>query len=272
MLKNRAAILGLLLMLGIAVFAAWQEFSSRAVQYQSILNPADPNAGHEQVDENKLGTAWSRIADVATRFWRWTTAEPVALYTAVLSFFSGVLVVVSFVQIRYLIRADKTARISAIAANLSARAAIGLQLPIIRIQPTSLGHGEDPESENCYVHSVTVFNNGATKAFPKEIIYGWTVGEALPAKPSYRFSNRFPLNSILEPNGKNVMQNLTGLQLLKKGEWSKICGGNYLWFYCTIFYEDFMEERRGHGFCWLWTGGMGMGWRPDSSPPYNQKT
>jgi hypothetical protein len=47
----------------------------------------------------------------------WKPNDPVSLYTLVLSMFSGLLVVVSVVQIRYLIRADRTARITAQAAN-----------------------------------------------------------------------------------------------------------------------------------------------------------
>jgi hypothetical protein len=47
------------------------------------------------------------------RFWNWSTRDPVAFYTSVLAVFTGCLVVISAVQIRFLIRADENARKSA---------------------------------------------------------------------------------------------------------------------------------------------------------------
>ena len=53
----------------------------------------------------------------------WKPSDPVSLYTLVLAFFSGALVIISAIQIRFLILADRTARISAIAARRAANAA-----------------------------------------------------------------------------------------------------------------------------------------------------
>lgn len=57
-------------------------------------------------------------------FWEWTSHDPVALYTFWLAIFTFCLVLVSATQIRYLIRADETARTSAEAALTTARTAI----------------------------------------------------------------------------------------------------------------------------------------------------
>lgn len=54
--------------------------------------------------------------------WNWTTQDPVSFYTFLLAIFTAALVSVSAVQIRFLIRADRTARISAIAARRAANA------------------------------------------------------------------------------------------------------------------------------------------------------
>jgi hypothetical protein len=60
---------------------------------------------------------------------------------------------------------------------------------------------------------------------------------------------------------------------LKDGDWSKICRGNYIWFYCEIIYEDFMDERHSHGFCWRWqSDGQSLVWRVDGTHSYNRKT
>jgi hypothetical protein len=65
--------------------------------------------------------------DYLQRFWEWTTHDAVSFYTAVLALFTIVLGVVSIVQIRYLRRADVTARTSADAARDSANAAIATE-------------------------------------------------------------------------------------------------------------------------------------------------
>jgi amino acid transporter len=173
-------------------------------------------------------------------------------------------------------RSIAASEIAANAADLSARAAIALQLPIIRVQPSGLGRGESINGqgtiEDCYVHSVIVSNLGDTKAFPKEVLFGWTAGETLPDKPKYKFVMKFPQNCILQPNQLGLSQSLHGSLILKEGQWAKICGGNYLWFYCAILYEDFMGETRSHGFCWLWGhDGTGMGWRIEKAAAYNKK-
>jgi hypothetical protein len=205
-----------------------------------------------------------------------TAEKQIAYYTKWLAWFTGALVAVSAFQGYFLLRSDKTARIAANAADLSARAAISLQLPIIRVEPDKLGHGEFASGqeiiEDCYVHSVSVSNLGATKAFPKEVLFGWTAGETLPEEPSYQCVARFPHNCILKPDQINFIQPLVGGLILKEGQWTRICGGNYLWFYCAILYEDFMGETRTHGFCWRWSStGMGVDWRVEKAAAYNKK-
>jgi hypothetical protein len=65
----------------------------------------------------------------------WVPVDSVGLYTLVLAVFTGLLTLVSAAQGYFLLRADKTARIAADAANLNAKAAIAIELPIIRIPP-----------------------------------------------------------------------------------------------------------------------------------------
>jgi uncharacterized membrane protein len=71
----------------------------------------------------------------------WVPTDSVGLYTLVLAVFTGLLAIVSGVQGVFLLRADKTARIAANAADLSAKAAIAVQLPVIRIVPQQFGFG-----------------------------------------------------------------------------------------------------------------------------------
>jgi hypothetical protein len=202
--------------------------------------------------------------------------EDVKITDKLLVVLTGLLVGVGAFQAFYLLGTLKATAVAANAAALSARAAIALQLPIIRVDPDSLGHGESTSGqeiiEDCYVHSVSISNLGDTKAFPKEVLFGWTAGETLPDKPKYRFTAKSPHNCILKPNQIGLVQPLHGSLVLKEGQWTKICGGNYLWFYCAVLYVDFMGEIRSHGFCWRWGyTGMGMGWRVDKAAAYNEK-
>jgi len=253
-----------------AALAIWCVLDSPS--FQSCINEAQYSAPENQFP--KIASDFLRSPGCVGEFLKTNETVFAAYSTVIIAIFTTILGIFTISLARSSRISADAAKTAAQAADLSARAAIALQLPIIRVQPDSLSREEFPQSENCYVNSVTVSNMGARKAFPKEIIYGWTVGEVLPDKPKYTSADKFPLNSILEPDiQKSVMQSLTGVQLLKKGEWSKICRGNYLWFYCTIFYDDFMEETRSHGFCWRWSDiGMGMGWRADTKTAYNQKT
>jgi hypothetical protein len=175
-------------------------------------------------------------------------------------------------------RAANAAAKSADAADRSARATVAIQLPIIRISPNKMSHGDSrvgtEQIEYCSVDSIILSNLGATKAFPKEILYGWTIGDALPAEPSYRYVDSFLPNYILEADPSiTPHKRLSGVMTLKAGQWSEICKGNCLWFYCELLYDDFMGESRSHGFCWCWANiGMGMGWRIEANPSYNRKT
>lgn len=192
---------------------------------------------------------------------------------------------IAAVQARQTRVSNREAQRAANAAERSARAAAAIQLPIIRIEPDNLGHGTettigDEQLETCYVHAVTVANVGAEKAFPKEILYGWTIGEKLPDEPSYQYLDRFPLNSILVPRSIltpdkqfDFSQRLSGCYVLKVDQWSEISSGNRLWFFCCLLYDDFMGESHSHGFCWIWSNtGMGMGWRDERHPAYNRRT
>lgn len=56
-------------------------------------------------------------------FWNWTTKDGVTFFNGILCIFTGALAIVSFTQIRFLIKTDKTARLTARAAIRAANAA-----------------------------------------------------------------------------------------------------------------------------------------------------
>jgi hypothetical protein len=225
---------------------------------------------HERQEkaDRKLAFETQRIADYTDRL---------ALFT-VLLFCVAVLQAGLFVwQLLYMRTGIKDASIAANAANLSARATVALQLPIITISPDSIMHGDTiaggQPSEDCGVPSVIIGNRGATAAMPIETLYGYIVGEELPKTPSYQYLERFLPGTIIDTPPKLTRQTLTLRCQLSSGQWAKICGGNSFWFYCLLRYEDFMEEERSVGFCWRWSNtGMGLAWKAEKIPAYNRKT
>jgi hypothetical protein len=71
-----------------------------------------------------------------TAFWDWTTHDAVSFYTSVLAIFTGVLGATAIVQIRYLRRADETARVTAKAARDAAEvAAKSANVSLLALRP-----------------------------------------------------------------------------------------------------------------------------------------
>lgn len=170
------------------------------------------------------------------------------------------------------LRSIEATELAAEAAMLSARSAIALQLPIIRIKPHALNKGQLSDgqsiSEYCSVEYLTVSNLGSTKAFPVEVRYGWAIGETLVGQRTFLTTETFPPNLIYEPDPMSEQRKVLRFNMpLKPGEWSLICETRLpLWFYCTFGYDDFMGKRHDVAFCWRWQRvGMGMDWRVDET-------
>jgi hypothetical protein len=84
-------------------------------------NVKEPNTQSDEApNEQKIAkSAWERLSIIWNRTWD----DPVAFYTFVLSIFTALLAVISAVQIAFLFRADKTARMAAEAARGSLKIA-----------------------------------------------------------------------------------------------------------------------------------------------------
>ena len=99
-------------------FSAWWIVES---SYRASLNPpathtTSPKTNSKSGDDYPNESVWDGIAAIPRR----TVHDPVALWTLALSVFSGILTVVSIRQFSYLRRADRNARLAAVAARHSA--------------------------------------------------------------------------------------------------------------------------------------------------------
>ena len=178
-------------LLSVAVFALGVLFSTQPPIYDAQRDKAGKYADNEA----------AKIA----------IDERLARYTWWLAVLTGGLVVVAVGQGYFLLRADRTARIAANAANLSAKAAVGQKLPIIRCRTPHLwpaqnaaqiqnfaGTGDPTRNDFIKVIDLGFFNFGETLAYPQECGLGWMLTEApnaVPTEPIYTTVR--PLNSEL---------------------------------------------------------------------------
>jgi hypothetical protein len=247
-----------------------------------LTPPAQQNTGqHGTSDQNtkeKISEHGNKTESL------WVPTDSVGLYTLVLAVFTGLLVVVSAGQGFFLLRADKTARIAANAAERSARAAINIELPILAARVGQFGFGTaknhvdgiEEVYEYCVAGRLNIANGGRTKAFPLQIECGWIFADQLPSMPSYSFTKQLTLNALLDPGDDEPMSiNISecvfrtglGFRDAVREEKSK------LWFCCRITYLDFMQERHESGICWRRDEGFGGGiFIEERAPAYNRKT
>lgn len=173
------------------------------------------------------------------------------------------------------------ARKSADAAMLSAQAAIGLELPFLRIEPDKVGFGDSQEGDGARrhywgVYTLKMSNIGRTRAVPIEIQCGWTFGDALPDEPIYKWSTGFKVDAVIEPLPAEPvefwMHELTMDVPADASTQLRERKAN-LWFYVCFVYLDFMKTRHEDCFCWRRVEGFGMGqFVTDDTPAYNRRS
>lgn len=211
----------------------------------------------------------------------WLTHDGAVFFTFVLSFIAAAQAGLFLWQLRYMKVGIKDASIAAKAADLSARAAIAMRMPIIRARPTNLNNGRTlsqdgvTQIENCSVPYLTFSNHGKDRAFPIETHFGWTIAHTLPERAEYPVVVPFDTDLIFEPDPNITKRQFTGFTMsIKDGQWSLICSNKLpVWFYCCVVYEDFMEQRHTWGLCWRWQNvGFAMDWLEEDNPTYKYKT
>jgi len=206
------------------------------------------------------------------------SSERVAYYTKVLAIFTAVLSAFGLLQIFFLIRADKNAKSAADAASLSARAAIAIELPIIRAEPSDFRWNLPKKVDDQVRHSFNIngiyFSNlGRTKAFPIEVRFGYSAGDELPATPVYSFTKDFSVSVVLE--AEPLLKVLREIDFeVPPDLFDKLRASSAkLWIYCNLIYLDFMQKRHEAAFCWERFQRPGSGvFRDDPTPAYNKKT
>jgi hypothetical protein len=162
--------------------------------------------------------------------------------------------------------ASQAAIIAAQAAELNARAAIGIELPIVRaVPPDALMHTEDligkdepysggvddgPPTKYSAVPSIEFTNEGRTPAFLTRLSVGWAASKELPASPMFWRSDRLGHAAVLLPGRGYGANRDYGIEL-SDDELAAIQKDEaWLWLYGSLEYTDFLGEKRQTRFCW----------------------
>ena len=214
--------------------------------------------------------------------------------TLVLVVVGGLQLAMFFRQLRYMRVgmndakiAAEAARDAANAANLSAKAAIALELPLLRVSPSIPVPLKDDATilfipsariegtpitqitKYAVIDDLIVHNVGRTSATPLGIKLGTMVAHELEGEPMYTNDHGAEAQSLL-PGDKSVQAPIAVIITLTAGEMQQLQKpGEFFWIYVEIAYLDFMDQKHEVRFCWRWERHISGGWRwaPQSAVP-----
>jgi hypothetical protein len=226
---------------------------SQPNQQQHINTPDTP--ANTASDQHKPSKSFRERLSV---IWDRTWEDPVAFYTFVLGIFTFFLVAVSAGQGYFLFRADKTARIAAEAAALNAKAAIGVELPIITLLRMDLMYGPGIAGfirgvpPDTIRPTITLKNIGRTAA---ELVGGGittNVHDVLPEKPTY-LQFQFAAGRLLTTDNSVSIPPAEYVVSLDASEIASIeAQTKALWIYGFLTYQDFLGTAHEMRFCAKW--------------------
>jgi hypothetical protein len=220
--------------LAFAAFALWVAgfvwIESSIGQFQNNQPTKHSEAKSQQPSEHIIAEREARAT------------ETIANFTIVLAFANAALFGLGLIQIWFVRRADKTSRIAADAATLTAKAAIGIELPTFYCPPPNLIFQKG--DARCAINFI---NKGRTFAAISETCMTFRSARALPPKP------RYPVNSIEQHQiflEKDLQCTIARNHTFSGEEWdAALKGETVLWVYGYFRYRDFLQDKHIERFC-----------------------
>lgn len=242
----------LLCFFGLLMFATWPSKHPHP--------PAHAQAAGERGDQTANENGGEKPKE---SFWRRTVDDPIALFTGALTIFTAVLAGVSAVQFYFIIRADRTARdsadaaqLAAKAADLSAQAAIGVALPSLHIE--RLGPMLADEAFDIWIRHlgirIDIRNYGKTPAFVTDVILNVHLSkDELPTSPVYKPFYRFRKRFVVDGGACYSFDDDSHINPFTKEDIEAIAAGAIvLQVYGVIRYRDFLDAAHECGFLFLY--------------------
>jgi hypothetical protein len=177
--------------------------------------------------------------------------------------------------------AGETNKKIALAAERSAKAAIGIELPIIRqFDWPELVHLSKPVPEDrtyaslrvdggrpqrySTLHTIDVWNAGRTSAIATALRIGWDVCVRLPEEPRYRHTEGYPGGITIragQEGGAHALDPGRFTIELSDAEIADIASDKrWFWLFIDIEFVDFIQEVHHARMCWRWdTFGVNIG-------------
>lgn len=185
------------------------------------------------------------------------------------------------------------ARRAADAAKLSADAAVGIELPILKAFPPDLMSVSQPIPENgpyasavndgvptrySAISFIKYKNYGRTPAFPIVFSAGWSATARLPDAPVYTKSVGINHAVVYRPASEDIEAEYlvdfhSTIELIEPEIQEIRQGTSWLWVYGCLKFRDFMNTEREARFCWRWANRNAEGRQPfyffasDGNPP-----
>jgi len=264
-------------LLGVGSFAI--EFPSKLIP-QSIIHYGDTD---QLLESNKPGTQLALSARNG-RAWYETFLERPTDWLLVL--FNGLLALFT-VRLFYVATASNSVALKAAnAAELSAKAAIGIELPVIRALIAEIEHIDEPIVDGKPYATVNLdgapyrysaltdieFRNfGRTLAFPTKLDLGWRATLELPDQPKFDGKTIIVTHaSVIEPAASITIDIDATIELSEEEQAAIKNETAYLWLYGSLHYTDFLNQPHEARFCWrrcLRDQGGSHGFASDGGPP-----
>lgn len=199
-----------------------------------------------------------------------------------------------FLTLHYSRKATNAAEVAAKAADLSAKASIGIKLPIVRCDAPRIWGVKDIFSQggvgvsNLFTYDVhKVFNlefrnRGETPFYPFEVGLGWLVTdqpavelEVLPPEPTYTDIHSVSTETVVAEYYNFPTRGTFALRTEDSAfKQSLNSHDKNVRVLAYIKYLDFLETEHEARFCWLWhgssrDGNQQAGLEPDNQVPAN---
>jgi hypothetical protein len=163
--------------------------------------------------------------------------------------FTGGLVVVGAAQCYLIFRTLKATEVAANAANLSAQAAIGVELPKLMVSSIGFQEVEVPDRPIAHKVIVTVTNYGRTPAFVSRETAEMRFTPTLPPAPDYRNSlDLMPCRVVSNLATYDIIACLPDQSTIIDYQCFKN-SNKKIWIYGCIMYRDFLDRPHNLDFC-----------------------
>jgi hypothetical protein len=142
------------------------------------------------------------------------------------------------------------------AADLSAKAAIGVELPVLHVgEVVSRLQIENTEAwVKSLIPVIRITNYGRSPAFVERVITNIMIGVRLPDKPHYEIVTKYPFASVIKYDQTNDYPEYLlrcGDRFSQEQIETYLRGDQRIYVYGYIAYRDFLGEKHTCGFCYF---------------------